>query len=102
MKKTTIVLALLVALVLGSIATAEACGTNMAYSVFRSVPVGGMVWSPALAMGGEYVGVYFKASQVINLIAQFPNESGWVVATDRSCGGHTFFLFSGGKWWPAG
>ena len=100
MKKTSIILAIIVVLMLGVLSTAaEACGTNTAYSVYKWDSVGGPIMAPVIATGAEYIGVYFNANHVISLIQQHPDVSGFVVATDRTCGGYSFFQYADGRWW---
>lgn len=98
MKKVIVLAALSFALVVGAISNAAACGTDMVFSVYQYKVVGGMVWSPSIPAGAEYVGTYYDADHVISLIQQYPDVSGFVIAGDRECGGNRFFEFSNGSW----
>ena len=78
--------------------SAQACGTNFAYSVYTFAGIPGPNLSPVPLAGSKYIGLFFDANKVISLIKSYPGESGYVVQTDRTCGGYTFYTFSGGKW----
>lgn len=90
MKKAALVLAVLVALFIGSGAQAQAagCGEQFNFKVYK--------WN-----GGSYslIMTTTNANLAINYIQTTPYPSGYVRGHDLVCDGYQFWSFANGTYW---